>query len=290
MAPRPCCACYADGGRRSVHRDDCQCIICKQSRRNGTVWAGMQHAVSLKAEEAEEAAGDGIVAAAIGAIEPATGPAGAAAAAAASVDSGSAAMQAGIVKTEQQQQQQEQQQQEQQEQQEQGPAAAEWDEGQQAPPSGAPRFRDGKRAYLRALPQLATAGATPSQVRVPSMHAFTHECSVVVTALAMFQVSLSCSLKPFPPPLYICTAAPPGAAVPLLDPRGLGGAPPAPGGACRSGCGGRAGAGHTCLRPAAGDCWQQECLRRQPGAQGAPAGTPSVSCTMLCLLCFIAAA
>jgi hypothetical protein len=30
---------------------------------------------------------------------------------------------------------------------------------------GAPRFRDGKRAFLRALPQLATAGATPHQVR-----------------------------------------------------------------------------------------------------------------------------
>lgn len=101
---------------------------------------------------------------------------------------------------------------------------------------GAARLRDGKRAYLRALPQLATAGPAPRQVRplackpagrcLPcclgtpaSARSWRNLCTVQAGRVAD---SIGC--------LHLPSAAAGGAALPLLEARGLGGSPPAPGG------------------------------------------------------------
>lgn len=176
---------YAAGGgsikRIPGHRDGCQCVICKQSRRSGSqAWAapppppqqqqpqeqqqqgarGLAHTGSASALGGGGHAGDGTPATAAAAGTTTAAAAGAplhAHAAPGADAAGSAAIQARLQRHEQQQQQK--------------LRAAEGSGTWQQRPggcgagAGGPRFRDGKRAYLRALPQLASAGPTPHQVR-----------------------------------------------------------------------------------------------------------------------------
>ncbi len=134
--------------RGTMHREGCQCIICKNARRSGRTWAGMQRSTSALSLDAGGASSADTVPDAPGTTVVAAGKG--------CASSGKAGDQA----RPQQQQQQAEEQQGQQLEQSRGGSEQRMDDEE-----GGPRVRDGKRAYLRALPQLATAGATPLEVR-----------------------------------------------------------------------------------------------------------------------------
>ena len=184
-------------------------------------------------------------------------------------------------------------------------------------PGGAPRFRDGKRAFLRALPQLATAGPTPHEVcwqegprgTRPQQAAhplWAAPCCAPSTPHPAFPLTsphlTSCHLPSTPlhspplpsTPLHSPNAAVRGAAVPLLDARRLGRPPAAPGSTRRGARGRRHTPTGARRRPALRRGWQRQRLRRQPGTKGAPSGQqapllagtrglPGAACLPACL-------
>lgn len=168
------------------HNPDCGCVVCANSRRNSRIHAGGQGPGLLAPRSSSDPGSQPEAAAPPNRVTaPASGAATAAAAAAGSgMEQGIPAIRACMALAEQQ------------------PAYNL--RGYAAPSSGgAPRFRDGKRSFLRALPQLATAGPTPHQVR-PAAFLNTQPGSLLMwlcipsrlPPLPPYQASMLCCLLP----------------------------------------------------------------------------------------------